>query len=213
MTRQGFSGLIISYEITPLAAGPFRAGPTIVTVNGRSYKVEGPSLTVTDIEKQDLVTLAITSSSETVLIDEPFDITLTVQIKRLSGKFAGAEPIFPDNAPVLTIPWLVMEGIPGLNGPDINQILNKMLIQNKRPGFAINDYTRQPDFFDFSSFMSGSKRRALFALSRRLTRQNGTDYVEYSLTLPYSPIDEGNYVFGPVVFKGSVPVETDDMGK
>ena len=232
MTRQGFSGLIISYEITPLAAGPFRAGPIIVTVNGRRLTVEGPALTVTDIEKQDLVKLAITSSSETVLIDEPFDITLTVRIKRLKGRFANAEPIFPDNAPVLTIPWLSIEGMPGLNAPDINQLLNKLLIQNNRPGFAINDYTRQPDPFDFSSFMSGSKRRALFAFPRRLTRlagakhsglrqaqssrgtgQNGTDYVEYYLTLPYLPVDEGNYVFGPVVFKGSIPVETDDMGK
>ncbi|MFH1969831.1 MAG: BatD family protein [Verrucomicrobiota bacterium] len=213
VTRQGFSGLIISYEITPLTAGPFRAGPVVVTVNGRRLTAEGPSLTVTDIEKQDLVKLAITSSSETVLIDEPFDITLTVLIKRLTGRLANAEPLFPDTPPILTIPWLAAEGMPGLNGPDINQLLNKLLIQNNRPGFAINDYTRQPDPFDFSSFMSGGKRRALFALSRRLTRQNGTDYVEYYLTLPYSPIDEGNYVFGPVVFKGSVPVETDDMGK
>src|SRR5450759_3187584 len=213
MTRQGFSGLIISYEITPLTAGLFRAGPVGATVNGRRLTAEGPSLTVTDIEKQDLVKLAITSSSETALMDEPFDITLTVQIKRLSGKFAEAEPIFPYNAPILTIPWLTVEGIPGLNGPDINQLLNKLLIQNNRPGFAINDYTRQPDLFDFSSFMSGAKRLALFALDHRLTRQNGTDYVEYSLALPYSPKDEGNYVFGPMVFKGSVPVETDDMGK
>ena len=155
ITRQGFSGLIISYEITPLAAGPFRAGPVVVTVNGRRLTAEGPSLTVTDIEKQDLVKLAITSSSETVLIDEPFDITLTVLIKRLTGRFANAEPLFPDTPPILTIPWLAAEGIPGLNGPDINQLLNKLLIQNNRPGFAINDYTRQPDPFDFSSFMSG----------------------------------------------------------
>ncbi|MDP2991436.1 MAG: BatD family protein, partial [Kiritimatiellota bacterium] len=230
VTRQGFSGLIISYEITPLTAGPFQAGPVAVTVNGRRLTAAGPSLTVTDIEKQDLVSLAITSSSETVLIDEPFDITLTVLIKRLTGRFANAEPLFPDTPPILTIPWLTIEGIPGLNGPDINQLLNKLLIPNNRPGFAINDYTRQPDPFDFSSFMAGGKRRALFALDRRLTRlagakrsggawQNGTDYVEYSLTLPYTPIDEGNYVFGPVVFKGSVPVamatpvETDDTGK
>src|ERR1035437_2118493 len=32
MTRQGFSGLIISYEITPLTAGPFQAGPVVVTI-------------------------------------------------------------------------------------------------------------------------------------------------------------------------------------
>lgn len=219
ITRQGFSGLIISYEITPLAAGQFQAGPVVITVNGRRLTAEGPSLTVTDIEKQDLVKLAITSSSETVLIDEPFDITLTVLIKRLAGKFADAEPIFPDTPPVLIIPWLQPVIIPGLNGPDLNQLLNKLLISNRRPGFAINDYMRQPDPFDFSSFMSGGRRQALFFLDRRRISQNGTDYLEYHLTLPYAPKDEGNYVFGPVEFKGSVPVamatpiETDDTGK
>ncbi|MCX6992839.1 MAG: BatD family protein, partial [Kiritimatiellaeota bacterium] len=64
MTRQGFSGLVITYEITPLTAGAFQAGPVVVTVNGKRLTAEGPSLTVTDIEKQDLVKLAITSSSE-----------------------------------------------------------------------------------------------------------------------------------------------------
>ncbi len=213
VTRQGFSGLVISYEITPLAAGLFQAGPVVVTVNDRRLTADGPSLSVTDIEKQDLVKLTIKSSNETVLIDEPFEITLTVQVKRLTGKFANMEPLFPDAPPVLTIPWLTTESISGLNGPDINQLLNKLLITNNRAGFAINDFTRQSDPFDFSSFMSGNKRRALFALDRRLTSQDDNDYVEYSIALPYSPKDEGNYVFGPVVFKGSVPVKADDMGK
>ncbi|MFA5044212.1 MAG: BatD family protein [Kiritimatiellia bacterium] len=213
MTRQGFSGLIVSYEITPLAAGAFQAGPVIVSVNGKSYTAQGPSLSVTDIAKQDLVKLAITSSSETALIDEPFEITLTVLIKRLAGRFADAEPIFPDKPPVLIVPWLNPSGIPGLNGPDIGQLLNKLLIQNNRPGFAINDYTCQADPFDFSSFMAGGRRRASFALDHRQSTQDGKDYAVYSLTLPYSARDEGNYVFGPVEFKGSVPVEADDTGK
>src|ERR1035437_9522297 len=32
MTRQGFSGLIINYELTPLTAGCFQAGPVVVTI-------------------------------------------------------------------------------------------------------------------------------------------------------------------------------------
>lgn len=213
VTRQGFSGLIISYEITPLAAGLFQAGPVIVNVNNRSLTVDGPTLTVTDIEKQDVVKLAVKSSNETVLIDEPFDITLTVQVKRLPGKFADVEPLFPDAPPVLTIPWLSTASIPGLNGPDINQLLTKLLMPKNRSGFAINDFMQQADPFDFSSFMSGNRRRALFALNRKVAPSHDADYVEYSITLRYSPKDEGNYVFGPVVFKGSVPVKVDDSGK
>ncbi len=213
MTRQGFSGLIVTYEITPLSSGPFRAGPIAVTVNGKRLTAEGPTLTVTDIEKQDQVYLSITSSRETVLIDESFDVTLTVRIKRIAGRFANTEPLFPENPPILTIPWLTLEGLPGLNGPDLNQLLNKLLIQNSRPGFAINDYTRQSDPFDFASLMSGGRRRAMFAFDHRLASQDGKDYMEYSITLSYAPVDEGNYVFGPAVFKGSVPVEVDENGQ
>ncbi|MBI2437669.1 MAG: BatD family protein [Lentisphaerae bacterium] len=213
MTRQEFSGVIINYEMTPLVAGPFRAGPVTVTVNGLPYATEGPVVTVTDIAKQELVKLAITSSRETVLIDEPFEITLTVQIKCLPDKLAEAEPIFPDNPPHLTIPWLELEGIGGPAGPDLGRLLNNMLLPNNRPGFAINDYTRQPDLFDFGSFLPGGRRRAVFAFPRRMVRQDGNNYVEYYLTLPYTPKDEGNYVFGPAVFKGSAPVAPDDSGQ
>lgn len=213
MTRQEFSGLMINYEITPLVAGSFQAGPVSVTVNGRSYTAAGPALTVTDIEKQTMAKLAITSSSETVLIDEPFEITLTVQIKCLPDKLSEAEPIFPADPPVLTIPWLNPEGAAGLKGPDLERLLNGLLIPNNRPGFAINDYVRQPDLFDFSSLMPGGRRRAVFALPHRRVRQDGNDYVEYQLTLSYTPKDEGNYVFGPAVFKGPVPVVPDDSSQ
>ncbi|MBI2441968.1 MAG: BatD family protein [Lentisphaerae bacterium] len=213
MTRQEFSGLIASYEITPLAAGPFRAGPVTVTANGKHYTAEGPVVTVTDIEKQELVKLDISPSRETVLIDEPFEITITAQIKCLPGKLAEAEPIFPDNPPHLTIPWLELEGIAGLTGPDLERMLNNMLIPNNRPGFAINNYTRQPDLFDFGSFLPGGRRRAVFALPRRIVRHDGNDYMEYYLTLSFTPKDEGNYVFGPAVFKGTVPVAPDNLGQ
>lgn len=212
MTRQGFSGVVASYEITPLAAGSFQAGPVVVKVDGKTYSATGPAITITDIEKQDLVKLSITSSCETVLIDESFDVTLIVRIKRLPGQFAEIEPLFPDNPPVMTIPWLAIQGVAGLNGPDMEQLLNSLLIQNNRPGFAVNDYSRQADPFDFSSFMSGGRRRALFGFNHRRIRLNGNDYEEYFLTLAYTSKDEGNFVFGPAVFKGSVPVEPDSLG-
>ncbi len=212
MTRQGFTGLIISYEITPLTAGEFHCAPIKVTADGKNFTVTGPVLAVTDIEQQEFVKISINSTRETVLIDEPFEITFSIRILRLPGQFAEIEPLFPNNPPHLAVPWLNGEAVTGLKGPDLKTLLNRRLIQNKTPGFQINDYTRAWDPFDLSGFFAGAQRRALFALERRAVRENERDYIEYYLTLSYTPQDEGNYVFGPVVFKGAVPVSAQNDG-
>jgi len=212
MTRQGFSGLVCSYEITPLAAGPFRAGPIRTETDKGRLEIEGPLLTVTDIEAQDWVLLAVVPSRETVLIDEPFDIALSLRIKLPKGLPAGIQPLFPNQPPALSVPWLTLDAAPGLQGPDIQRVMSELLIPNGQPGFRINEFTRRPDIFDFSSFMGGPPP-AVFALDRRLVSLGGQDYFEYGLTLSYTARDEGNYVFGPVVFKGPIPVSAPDRGQ
>jgi hypothetical protein len=215
--KEGFFGRISSYEITPTAAGTLQVGPVSVSVEGRTLAAPGPVVTVTDIEKQDLVLISVTASHETVLIDEPFDVTLRVLIRQLPDKYANVEPLFTDNPPDLTIPYLSGEGLEGLTLPDIQRILQERLVADpNRPGLAINGLTLAADPFDFTSFFhgaTGQPRKARFALNRRLTSQDGKAYIEYSLTLNFIPKDEGNYVFGPVVFKGSVPVEVSAQGQ
>ncbi|MDO9541613.1 MAG: BatD family protein, partial [Kiritimatiellia bacterium] len=71
MTREGFTGFISSYEVTPLASGRFQAGPVSVKIGAKLLTDQGPTVTVTDIEKQDRVILSVTASRETALIDEP----------------------------------------------------------------------------------------------------------------------------------------------
>ncbi len=209
MVREGFSGLVVSYEITPLEAGAFRAGPVSVAVDGRRLEAAGPTVAVTDIEAQNVVALAIRASRDTVLLDEPFAITLAVRIRRLPPPNEATDPLVPDNPPILDIPWLTPEGVKGLAGPDILNLLNRLLIPNGRPGFAVNNFQREPDPFDFDAFFSGGKRRAVFAFDRRL----GNDDLEYTLSLSYTPKEEGNYVFGPVTFNGQVPVAVSTDGR
>ncbi len=205
MVREGFSGVILSFEITPANAGLFAVGRVAVTADGRACSADGPSVTVTDVEAQDLVHLSIQASRQSVIPDEPFDITLRIRIRKLPAPNDAIEPLFTDQPPQLTIPWLSREGMKGLAGPDLNEVLNRLLVQNDRPGFAVNDYERQPDPFDFESFFSGRRRLARFAFDRSLPDADASAYVEYRLTLTYTPQDEGHYVFGPVVFKGAVP--------
>ncbi len=216
LAKQGFTGRMASYEITPLAAGSLTVGPVSVVVGGRTLVEPGPTVTVTDIEKQDLVLISVTSSRETVLVDEQFDVILRILIRRLPAPHENTEPLFTDNPPDLSAPYLDGEGLNGLTAPDLQRILHNCLVSDRnQPGLAINNITVASSPFDFGSLfqgLSGESRKARFALSRRIANQDGKSYFEYSLSLPFTPKDEGNYVFGPVVFKGSVPVEVTEQG-
>ncbi len=217
LVKEGFTGRMASFEVTPTAAGALRVGPVSVTLEGRTLTEPGPVVTVTDIEKQDLVLISVDSSRETVLVDEPFEVTLRVLIRRLPGRFENTEPLFTDNPPDLSAPYLSGEGLDGLVPPDLQRILQDRLVTERdQPGLAVNNLTYTASPFDFDSLfqgLSGRSRKARFGFPRRLVIQNGVAYVEYSLALAFTPKDEGNYVFGPVVFKGSVPVEVNNEGQ
>jgi len=213
MTKEGFSGFISSYEVTPLASGRFQTGPINVKINEKLLTDTGPVVTVTDIEKQDRVILTVTASRETVLIDEPFSVTLNLKIKCMPGAAAVIEPLFPDNPPALTIPWLDQE-MAGLTGPDLRQHLTGYLAPHwNQPGVTINKFTLASDPFDIGSMFLREPRKAKFSLPSKTVRINGQPYYEYSLQFDYVSKDEGNYVFGPVIFKGGVPERLDEHGR
>jgi len=213
MTREGFSGFVSSYEITPQASGQFMTGPIDVSIAGKTLTSIGPAVTVTDIEKQDRVIIAVNASRETALIDEPFEITLSIKIKAMPDPAAGFEPLFPDKPPAVAIPWLDQE-MKGLSGPDIRQLLTDLLAPHwNQPGITINKFSLAADPFDIGSMFSSEPRRAKFALPRKNIQVNGRPYYEYDLRFNYTPKDEGNYVFGPVVFKGETPERIDEHGR
>lgn len=213
MTREGFTGFVSSYEITPLAAGPFRAGPVRLRIGGQTYSDPGPVVAVTDIEQQDTVIISVSASRETALMDESFDVTLSVRMKALPGEAASIEPLFPDRPPALSVPWLEQE-MPGLAGPDPHRVLTEHLAPHwNQPGMTINRFTLAPDPFDLASMFSREQRKAKFALPRRIISSGGHTYWEYTLAMRYTAKDEGNYVFGPVIFKGAVPLRLDEHGR
>jgi hypothetical protein len=217
MQRQGFSGRVFDYELTPEEAGTLQAGPVTVRVGGRILSGSIPTVTVTGISRQDIVAISVTASRQAVLVDEPFDITLNVRLRRLPGNYAATEPIFPAAPPVLSVPFLDAREIDGLKGPDLAALLRAKLARPNQPGLAINNYTVQNDPFDFGGFFGGNdpfgSRPAVFLLDQHSVVEKGVACVEYRLTLSYTPVQEGTYTFGPVVFKGQVPVSVDDRGQ
>jgi hypothetical protein len=208
MTRESFEGRVFAYQIKPSAKGTFKAGPVRVTVAGKTYTHPGVAVDVAGVEKQDTVVARVTASSTSVLVEEPFTITLSVAVAELPEPYAQSnEPIHPSQPPHLAADFLeIRQPDPGLKGPDLNQVLNGLIDPSGRqPAFAINNYqSRDMGFgglFDDDPFRP---RPIRFRLSQSRITLDGKKYREYTLALNYTPKKEGEFTFGPVSFKGSV---------
>lgn len=216
-TRSGHTGRTFTYEVTPIAQGEFVAGPVKLTVHGKTYAASGPRIQVSGIELQERVLVKVAASRESVLVDEPFDVTLSVAIKKLPPPHASIDPMNPSDPPALIVPYLtsqVMEGLEYVEYGDTKRLLQTRLLQNqKQAGFIVNDYTIQSDF-DFEDFFNLNEimrsKPAKFMFDRRIVTTNGIEYMEYSLRIRYLPKEERIYTFGPVTFKGA-PIESIDV--
>jgi hypothetical protein len=216
MQKTGFVGRAFTYEVTPLQAGRFTAGPIGLPVSGRTISAPGPSLDVSGVEQQSDVQVRVTASRDTVLVDEPFDVTLTVIVKRLPPPHADTDPFDPANPPKLEAPFLESRPIPGLDGPDIQEMLKQIVTDGRRQaGFAINNYTIRRDPFDsfFNFNTPNTESPALFALSRQPATREKQDVWEYTLAIRYVPKEQKTYTFGPVTFKGPLVTGGDASGQ
>ena len=82
MTRESFEGRVFAYQIKPAKEGAFKAGPIRVTAEGKTYTHPGVTVQVAGIEKQETVIAAVTASSTSVLVEEPFTVTLSGAVGR-----------------------------------------------------------------------------------------------------------------------------------
>lgn len=204
MRREGFTGRTFTYRLTPVREGSMVVGPVKATVAGQTLTATGPAVTVTGVTRQDDVSVVVSASRDTILVDEPFDVTVSVRIRRLPERYADVDPIFPNDVPHIEADFLNGQEIDGLKGPDIKRVLNDLLTQRNQPGFSINNFTVQADLFDFGA-MGLQGVPAHFKLPRQRVDEGGREYWEYNLSLRYSPLAEGSHTFGPVLFKGNVP--------
>ena len=213
--RTDFSGWTLAYEVTPQIAGRVTIGPVRLTADGRTLTAPGPSIQVSGIEAQDDVRIGIRASRDTVLVDEPFDIALTIAIREPQP---GASPLDAAAPPSLNVGYLDGAAIAGLDMPDVRGTLQRLLLQGRnQPGFLINSYTvpRDPfsmdNFFNMDDFRSQSPAR--FQFENAAKEEGGKRYVEYSLKLTYTPKEEGTYTFGPALFKGDIVQGIDAAGR
>lgn len=212
MRREGFTGRTFHYKVTPTREGRLTLGPVNVLVDGTTLSDRGPSVVVTGVEAQNLVSIKVSASRDAVLVDEPFDIRFSVRILKLPGSLTETDPLFRDSPPHLDLPFVSLQPVNGLQTPDIRQFLNQHLVRRDQTGFAINDYTVQPDMFDFDSLLGRQDNSARFKFDRKSIEADGQRYWEYGFTLTYVPLNEGTYTFGPILFKGQVPTAVHEDG-
>ncbi len=218
VSQESVQERVFAFEVKPRAAGTLATGPVRVTYEGRSYLGQGPAVEVTGIEQQSTVIARVTASRLAVLVDEPFTITLQVAIRALPDAYAKYEPLLPNAPPHLDCAYLGQSQIAGLKNPDLIQALQAVVQQDARaPGLTINEYmSRQQNFFADPFNMGADPfqpRPIRFHLPQNVTTANGHAYCTYTFALDYTPLQEGDYTFGPVTFKGPVIASVDDQGR
>ncbi len=217
VTRSDTRARLFAFQVKPRAAGVFATGPIALIFDKRHYVGRGPDVQVTGQEQQDFVVAGITASREAVLVDEPFTITLSVAIAALPPPNETVEPVHPSNPPRLECAFLSQADIPGLQTPGLLKVLQSLVTSDPRaPAFHINDYqSRETDLFSdpFGAFNPFQPRPIRFRLAQSALPRNGRAYREYTLALPYTPNQEGDYTFGPVAFKGAVITGADARGQ
>lgn len=214
VSQENVQERVFAFEVKPRAAGTLSTGPVRLAYEGQTYIGQGPGVQVTGIEQQNSVIASVTASRESVLVDEPFAVTLSIAVRALPEAYARFEPLLPNNPPHLDCAYLSQAQIPGLKTPDLTKELQAVVQQdNRAPGFTINDYTARPQDFFANPFTFDANplqpRPIRFRLAQKTARINGLTYYTYTFALNYTPRQEGDYTFGPMTFKGPIIAGVD----
>lgn len=210
MTRESYEGRTFAYQITPKDKGRFHAGPIRLTIEGKTYTHPGIDVDVAGVEQQAFVIAKVSASSTSILVEEPFTVSLSIAVADLPEPYATSnEPIFPNAPPHISVDFLEINRQQelGLKGPDLNQLLNGVIDQTgQQPSFSLNNYQSQ-DMMNIGSFFGGDPfkpRPIRFRFPVAQKKIKGKSYREYKLALTYTPTKEGDFTFGPITFKGNI---------
>ena len=210
VTRNDFEGRVFVFRITPSSAGIFETGTVTVKTPSGILSATGARIEVTGVEKRDDISASVSCGDQTVLVDSPFTITLSVTIRALPAPNAEFEPIMPGQPLHLEADYLNGAEVKGLKLPDLNAALNNLVSRRagREAAFTLNDYKQRGmslDLFDFGGDPFAA-RPIQFRLPPKRIQRDGTNYWEYAVSLDYTPTAEGDYTFGPVTVKGAVIV-------
>ncbi|GHT10972.1 hypothetical protein FACS1894170_03940 [Planctomycetales bacterium] len=224
----------------PFALTPKKAGALVIAlpkINWKTLPASGEdgvqlspdgsvTIHVVPPDKQDDVLLDITANRQKLYPMQPLEITLTVQIKELPGRYNDKNPLdLLKEPPRLRIPWF--DNSPPLKGltpaVPLETLLGSYFVKSGR-GFAINDFSGtstslgfDDDFFS-RPFGMNPFQKVLYQFSDKAKKikhldTNGQEkiYWQYQFKRLFMPTATGNYTFGPVSLKGLIPVNSKGL--
>ena len=216
MTRSDNQARLFAFQVKPATSGAFATGPITLRTSQQLISEHGPEIQVVGQERQDLVIATMAASRESVLVDEPFTITLSVSIAALAAPNNKFEPLNPSQPPRIECDCLSQAEIPGLRTPNIQKELQERVSNDPRTAaFEINDYQmQQPNLFSdpFANMDPFRPHPVRFRLTPTSAKINDRTYFEYKIPLTYTPTQEGDYTFGPLAFKGLIITGADATG-
>ena len=208
MTRDTFEGRTFVYQVQPAVAGKFKTGQIRMTIAGKTYVHAGVTVDVVGVEQQDTVIAKMTASLTSVLVDEPFTVTLSIAVAELPEPYAEkVEPIHSEKPPHVTANFLDFNYQSGvsLKETTLLDVLKGLVDPTRRqPGFLLNDHKSQDDDGGFFGMFPSQPVPFHFRFPAKRKEIDGKPYREYTLSLVYTPSKEGDYTFGPLTFKGDV---------
>jgi hypothetical protein len=169
---------------------------------------------VLGVEEQEIVFMSIETSRSRLYPLQPLEVTLVIQIKGLPGRYAGTDPLMVPQQlwqpPHLRIPWAEENPKGFQSDQSLNHWLRSFLVNHslgrtRQGGFAINDYAGGGNLFNFSTV---PQQFTSFPRKIRRTDAQGNEaiYWEYRFPRTFLPQEFGNYTFGPVTLKGTLPI-------
>ena len=207
MTRDEKLGYAMQYDLRPTRAGNINIPPVRIEHEGKTYAGRPLILSVLRPEDQEYVILEQEAQPGQPYVEQTVKVRLKIYLKKLKGRFANTEPIFPRTLPHLEVPWF--GEFEDWRTSDVNDFAKPLVGGQRTPGFAINNYVQQ-EFFN--------RRWITFKLPRTtVTRKckDGTTqpYFCYTLEKEFRPASHGKYVIPAVTFKGAIPLELDQAGR
>ena len=203
------------YSVTPEETGVFSMGTVSAKVNGKTLTAQIPDVRVVGAEPQPYVSIEVSSSRESVLLDESFEIFVSILVTKLDGPNADANPM-PGGGQtpgLIEIPFLSEGGVKGATfEPQIADILNPLMQRRGDAiGFRINDFSVNSGVSMFSLFQE--RQPAVFYFDRLESELNGKPAWKYSLVIPMKATDEGVCRFPATRFKGVVFAKSEDSAE
>ena len=207
-TRIEDVGYVTRYRLQPQNAGTFRIPAITITHEGKTYQSQSLSLTVKKPNDQDYLLVNVSTDKASYVLGERVILTLELSLRKLTlnGRELDVEPFFPKQPPHLQIPWF--DSLGDWKTADLQDFVQPFLNQ-RDPGFYINEYVDQRSFF--------GRDRIAFTLPRRttrLTRPSGTfSYFTYRLQKTFHPIRAGTQTIAPVLVKATLPTQIESLSR